>query len=154
MDISGAALIRPFQIHHYVFGEGQDTLEVQDCLEGIFRLLQLEPFTSLLQQPQINQILCLGEAPTRWTRVRHFPPPLEPTHKSIPTCCGPWHSGEGHFFTFYTCESCAISSLTPLRRTFLNLPACSLGFIELSANSLPPGIYRLRHSRFIEVSLG
>ena len=51
MDISGAALIRPSQIHHYVFGEWQYTLEVQDCLEGIFRLLQLDPSISLLRQP-------------------------------------------------------------------------------------------------------
>ncbi len=49
LEISGAALIRPSQMHPYVSGEWQDTLEVQDYLEGIFRLLQLDPSISLLQ---------------------------------------------------------------------------------------------------------
>jgi len=57
-----------------------------------------------MQQPEIDQIICLGEAPTRCTRARHFPPPGDPTHTSIPTCCGPWHNGEGHFVTFYLCQ--------------------------------------------------
>ena len=82
MDMSGAVLIRPYQIHHFVFGEWQGILEVQECLEGIFRLLQLDPSISLLQQPEIDQILCIGEAPTRWIRVRHFPPPGE-THPYV-----------------------------------------------------------------------
>jgi hypothetical protein len=85
MDVSGVALIRPSQIQHYVFGEWQGTMEVQECLEGIFKLLQLDPSISLMQQPEIDQILCLGEAPTRWTRARHFPPTGDPTHTSIPT---------------------------------------------------------------------
>ena len=104
MDMSRAARIRPSQIHHYVFGEWQGTLEVQECLEGIFRILQIDPSISLLQQHEIDQILCLGEAPTRLNRARHFPPPGEPTHTSIPTCCGPRHNGRGHFITFYLCQ--------------------------------------------------
>jgi len=47
LDVSGAALIRPSQIHHYVFGEWQDTLEVHECLEVIFRFLQLAPAVHL-----------------------------------------------------------------------------------------------------------
>jgi hypothetical protein len=39
MDVSGVTLIRPSQIHHYVYGEWQGTLEIHECLEGIFRLL-------------------------------------------------------------------------------------------------------------------
>jgi hypothetical protein len=104
MDVSGAALIRPSQIHHYFFGKLQGTLEIQESLEGILRLLQLDPSISLLQQPEIDQILCIGEALTRWTRARHFPPPREPTHASILTCCGPWHNGSGHFVTFNMCQ--------------------------------------------------
>ena len=69
VDVSGVALIRPSQIHHYVYGEWQGTLEIKECLEGIFRLLQLDPAISLLQQLEIDQILFIGEAPTRWTRV-------------------------------------------------------------------------------------
>ncbi len=120
-DISGAALILPSQIHRYVFGSWKDTLEVQDCLEGILRLLQLDPSISLLQQPVIDQILCLGEAPTRWTRSRHCPPPGEPTHTSIPTCCGPWHNDEGHFVKFYMCKS-YWSILDPLEKDLLEPP--------------------------------
>jgi hypothetical protein len=104
MDVSGAALICPSQIHHYIVGEWQGTLEIQECLEGIFRLRQLDPSISLLQQPEIDQILCIGESPTSWTRARHFPPPGEPTHASIPTCCGPWHNRSRHFLTFYMCQ--------------------------------------------------
>jgi hypothetical protein len=54
MDMLGAAQIRPSQIHHFVYGEWQGTLEVQDCLEGIFKLLQLDPSISLLQQQEID----------------------------------------------------------------------------------------------------
>ena len=79
-------------------------MEVQECLEGICKLLHLDLTISLMQQPEIDQILCLGEAPTRWTRARHFPPTGDPSHTSIPTCCGPWHNGAGHFVTFYVCQ--------------------------------------------------
>ncbi len=105
MDMSGAALIRPSQIHHCVFGEWQGTLEVQECLERIFRLLQLDPSISLLQQEELDQIVCQGEAPTMWTHARHFPPTGEPTHASIPTSCGPWHNCARHFVTFSMCQN-------------------------------------------------
>ena len=42
-DVSGVALPRPSQIHHYVYGEWQDTLKIQGCLEAILKLLQLDP---------------------------------------------------------------------------------------------------------------
>ncbi len=48
MDVSGVVLIRPSQIHRYVFGEWQETMDIQECLEGIFRNLQLDPAISLL----------------------------------------------------------------------------------------------------------
>ncbi len=50
-------------------------------------------------------MLSLGEAPHRLTRSKHFAPRdsyMEPT--TIPTCCGPWHNGAGHFVTFYLCQ--------------------------------------------------
>jgi hypothetical protein len=73
-DVSGVALLRPSQIQHYVYGEWQGTMEIQECLDGIFKVLQLDPAISLLRLPELDQILCLGEAPTKWTRSHHFPP--------------------------------------------------------------------------------
>jgi len=69
MDVLGVALIRPSQIHFYVFGEWQGTLEVQECLERVFRIPQLDPSISLLQQQELDQVFCLGEAPTRQNRA-------------------------------------------------------------------------------------
>ena len=43
MDVSGKALLLPSQIHQYVYGEWQGSLEVQDCLEGIFNILHINP---------------------------------------------------------------------------------------------------------------
>ncbi len=44
----GMALLRLSQIQHYVYGEWQGTLEIQESLDGIFKLLQLDPAISLL----------------------------------------------------------------------------------------------------------
>ena len=77
-------------------------MEVQDC-DGIFNILRINPSLALLRQPEIDQILCMGEAPSRWTHPRHFPPLGDPAIATIPTCCGPWHNGAGHFVTFYLC---------------------------------------------------
>ncbi len=33
----------------------------------------------------------------------HFPLQGDPAIVTIPTCCGPWHNGAGHFVTFYLC---------------------------------------------------
>jgi hypothetical protein len=85
IDISGVAPILPSQIHHYVYGEWQGSLEVQDCLDGIFNIIQINPSLALLRQPEIDQILCLGEAPSRWTRSHHFPPLGDPALATIPT---------------------------------------------------------------------
>ena len=54
LDVSGAEYIRPSQMHHFVFGEWQGTLEVQEWLEGVFKLLQLDPSISLMQEPEID----------------------------------------------------------------------------------------------------
>ena len=78
-------------------------MEVQDCLDGIFNILRMNPSLALLRQPEIDQILCMGEAPSRWTRPHHFPPQGDPDAATIPTCCGPWHNGADHFVTFYMC---------------------------------------------------
>jgi len=64
-DASSEALLRRSQIERYSYGTWQDTREVQYCMEGIFKLLQIDPSISLLQQPELDQILCMGEAPTR-----------------------------------------------------------------------------------------
>jgi len=73
-------------------------------MDGISKVLHLDLAISLLQQPELDRILCRGEAPTRWTRSHYFPPPGDTTPATIPICCGPWHSGTGHFVTFYICQ--------------------------------------------------
>jgi hypothetical protein len=47
-DSYAAAFIIPDIIQHYAYGNRQGTMEVQDCLGGIFRLLRLDPSNSLL----------------------------------------------------------------------------------------------------------
>jgi hypothetical protein len=74
LDISGVALLQASRIHNFFYGEWQGSLDIQACLEGIFKILQLDPSIALHQQHELDQILCLGEAPTRWTRSYHFPP--------------------------------------------------------------------------------
>jgi hypothetical protein len=64
-DTSAAALITPTTIQHFAYGNWQGTMEVQDCLNGIFRLLRIDPSISLLQQQEIDQMFYLGEAPHR-----------------------------------------------------------------------------------------
>ncbi len=64
-DVSEAALLRPSQIQKYAFGNWQSNLDIQDCLEGIFKLLRLDPSIALMQQPELDQMLTTGEAPTR-----------------------------------------------------------------------------------------
>jgi len=120
-DMSGVALLRPSQIQHYVYGGWQGTLEIQECLNGIFKILQLDPAISLLYQPEIYQILCQGEALTRGSRPHHFPPPGASTHANIPICCGPRHNGAGHFVTFYPCPE-YWSILDPLLDNLLEPP--------------------------------
>ena len=137
------ALLRPSQIHHYVYGEWQGTLEIQECLDGIFSILELDPAISLLQQPEIDQILCLGEAPTRWTRSHHFPPSRVPTHATIPICCGPWHNGAGHFVTLYMCPE-YWSILDTLENDLLEPPRMQFKLqifhLPQPAHSTPPGV--------------
>jgi hypothetical protein len=53
-DVSGTGLLLPSQIHHYVYGEWQGTMEVQDCLDGIFNILGINPSLALLRQPEID----------------------------------------------------------------------------------------------------
>ena len=48
-DCSAAALITPDTVQHYAYGNWQGPMEVQDCLNGIFRLLRLNPSISLLE---------------------------------------------------------------------------------------------------------
>ena len=102
LDCSGTEPITPAIIQHFVHGNWQNTIQVQECLTGIFRTLGIDPSISLLQQQEIDQMLCLKEAPRRWTRTRHFSARASYEDPSaIPICCGPWHNGAGHFVTFY-----------------------------------------------------
>ena len=96
-DVSGAALLRPSQIKNYTFGNWKSDLDIQDCLEGILKLLRLDPFIALMQQPEIYQMLTTGEAPTRWSRPRHVSDSERGQQVDIPTACGAWYSGNNHF---------------------------------------------------------
>jgi hypothetical protein len=88
---------------NYTFGKWQSDLDIHDCLEGIFKFLRLDPSIALMQQPEIYQMLTTGEAPTRWSRPRHFSDPEGGHRVDIPTACGAWYSGNNHFGTFYHC---------------------------------------------------
>jgi len=61
MDVSGTALLRLTLIRHYTYGSWQGTLEVQECLEGIFLIIRLDPSLSLLQSLEASQFLVLGD---------------------------------------------------------------------------------------------
>ena len=73
VDVSGVALLRPSLIYHYVSGGWQGTLETPECLDGIFKLLCLDPSISRIQPLEAAQLLVIGEAPSRLARSRHFP---------------------------------------------------------------------------------
>jgi len=88
---------------------------VQDRVPpGIFKLLRMDPSISLIQQLEAAQFLFLGEVPTRWTRPRHFSDADGAQQLTIPTACGPWHDGAGHFLTPYICND-YWSLMEPLR---------------------------------------
>jgi hypothetical protein len=88
-DAFSVALIRPFQIKHYGYVWWQGTVEVQECMEGIFKILLTDPSICLLQQHELDQILGPEEAPTSRTRSRHFPQQGTTGQQDIPTCYGP-----------------------------------------------------------------
>ena len=89
MDVSGVALLRPSLIQRYTYGSWQGTLEIQECLDGIFKLIRLDPSISLIQPLEAGQFLALGEAPTSWTRSRHFPEEGSSPQLTIPIACAP-----------------------------------------------------------------
>jgi hypothetical protein len=68
-------MLRPSQIRHYTYGNWQSDMDIHDCLEGMFKLLRLDPSIALMRQPEISQMLVTGEAPTRWSRQHHFSDP-------------------------------------------------------------------------------
>ena len=53
-DASSVSLLRPSQIKRYVHGAWQDIQEVYDCMEGIFKILQIDPSISLLKQQDMD----------------------------------------------------------------------------------------------------
>jgi len=82
----------------------------------MFKLLRLDPSIALMQQPEIDQMLVTGEAPTRWSRPHHFSDPEGGHQIHIPTACGAWNNGHNHFVTFYLCADywSLLDSLTDL----------------------------------------
>jgi hypothetical protein len=104
-DSSSVALIIQDLVQHFTYRNYQGTMEIQDCLSGIFRLLRVDPSVSLLQQQETNQMMCLGEALHRWKQPRHIEPRDSYANPStILTCCGPWHNGADHFVPLYKCQ--------------------------------------------------
>ena len=88
---------------------------MQECLEGIFESLCLNnESVPLLQQPELDQILIMGEALTRCTRTRHFSDPDGGQTPHILTSCGPWHDDAGQVLTISLCKD-YWSLLDPLR---------------------------------------
>jgi len=83
MDVPGVSLLRPSLIYHYTYGSCQDTLEIQECLDGIFKLIRLDPSISLIQPLEAGQFLAL----TGWARLRHFPKEGNAPQPAIPTTC-------------------------------------------------------------------
>jgi hypothetical protein len=65
MDTFEVTTLRPSLIQHYTYGGWQGTLEVQDCLDGIFKLFRIDPSISLIQSLEAGQFLVLGETPAR-----------------------------------------------------------------------------------------
>jgi hypothetical protein len=114
MDIFWVELLRLSLIQHYTYGGWQGTLEVQECLDGIFKLLRLDPSIFLIQHLEASQLLVLGESLTRWARPRSFPDTDSAQQLSISTACGHWHDDEGHFLTFYISKD-YWSLMDPLR---------------------------------------
>ena len=103
-DVSGVSDIALSDVLDFSFGSWQSDAWVALCLEGIFKILNLDPAISLLNQAEINQLLTRGDTPTRWRRQRHFhDADTDVTPARIPTCCGPWHNGADHFVTMYIC---------------------------------------------------
>jgi hypothetical protein len=49
VDVSGVAILCPSLIQHYTYGCWQGTLDIHECLDGILKLLRLDPFISLTQ---------------------------------------------------------------------------------------------------------
>jgi hypothetical protein len=102
-DVSREALLRPSHIRHYAYGNWQSDLDIRDCLDGMFKLLRLDPSVALMQQPEIDHVLFTGEAPTRWSRQYYFSNPEGGHQIHIPTSCGVWNNSHNHFVTFYLC---------------------------------------------------
>ena len=85
--ISKAALLRSSHIKNYTYSNWQSDLDIQACLEGIFKLLRIDPSIALMHHSKIDQMLTAGEALTRLSRSRHFADFGRPTDPHIH---GPW----------------------------------------------------------------
>ena len=106
--------IIPSLIQHYAYGGWQGTLKIQECFDGIFKILRLDLSISLIQPLEAVQFPVLGETPARWTRPRHFPDARRAQQFPFPTACGLWHDGAGFFLTLYICTD-YWSLMDPLR---------------------------------------
>ena len=73
-DSSTVALITPCHAQNFTYGNYQCTMKEQDYLSGIFLLLRVKPSVFLIQQQEIDMLLCLGEAPTAGNSPETSPP--------------------------------------------------------------------------------
>ena len=73
-NVSRVALLRPSQIQRYVYGGWQGTLEIQECLCGKFKIIQLDTVISLLQKPGDRPNLLSWESPHQVDPLSPLPP--------------------------------------------------------------------------------
>ena len=105
-DVTGKMSLQAMQIEHFTFGSWQSTWDVHSVITGLLKLLGKYNPSSLLSQPEIDQVLLVGKAPGRWMSDRHFGNHNEYSGPlDIPFICGPWCIDDMHFVVFFLCQN-------------------------------------------------
>jgi hypothetical protein len=103
-DSSGHSKLLHTQITDFTHGEWQNSSDIEACLSGIHKLLNIRLYPPLLSQSDLDLILTQGMPPPSWTSTRHFGPTRNhpgPLHAT--SLCWVWYNGNGHFVVFYLC---------------------------------------------------
>ena len=106
MDVSGvASLLRPSLVQHYTYGGWQGTLEVQEYMEGIFKLLRLDPSVSLIQPLEAGQFIVLAKPPLGGHACDTSPTRILPSNSPFPLFVGlDTMARDSCFLTLYICN--------------------------------------------------
>ena len=105
-DVTGKMSLQAMQIEHFTFSSWQSTWDVHSVITGLLKLLGKYNPSSLLSQPEIDQVLLVGKAPGRWMSDRHFGNHNEYSGPlDIPFICGPWCIDGMHFVVFFLCQN-------------------------------------------------